>query len=129
MTEPTWLTFDEVVRLHDRVIARFGGSPGLRDENLLRSALDRPQNLWSYGGEASMALLAASLGFGLAKNHAFIDGNKRAAALGVAAFLHRNGFALPLERQEMVDAYQNLAAGSLSESEFADFVGAHLTRR
>ncbi len=129
MTEPTWLTFDEVVLIHDRVIARFGGSPGLRDENLLRSALARPRNLWSYGGEQSTSRLAASLGYGLAKNHAFIDGNKRAAAAGVAAFVLHNGFDLPLEREEGIDAYQNLAAGTISELDFAAFVEKHLTRR
>jgi death-on-curing protein len=125
VTDPVWLSFAEVVELHDRVIARFGGSPGLRDEGLLRSALDRPRNVWSYEPDATLFRLAASLGFGLAKNHAFVDGNKRIAALAVAAFLFRNGYDLPLECDQMVDAYQQLASGARSESEFEAFVERH----
>ena len=74
--EPAWVTYDQVIAIHSRQLRRFGGAPGLRDDGLLRSALERPVNKWHYE-QADLAELAAAYAFGLAKNHAFIDGNKR----------------------------------------------------
>ena len=127
--EPRWLEFDKVIRLHEEVVRMSGGMPGARDENLLRSALDRPQNLWFYADERAVAKLVALYAFGIAKNHAFLDGNKRSAALCASVFARRCGFVFEPDIDSAIEVYQNLAAGTLSEAEFADFVGAHLTRR
>lgn len=78
MTEPEWLTVDVVVDLHAEQLARFGGPPGVRDVGLLESACARPINQWVYG-ETRLPALAAAYAFGLARNHAFVDGNKRIA--------------------------------------------------
>src|SRR5215813_11369644 len=90
--EPTWLSYKEIVAVHSRQLRRFGGAPGLRDEGLLRSALERPVNKWHYE-QADLAQLAAAYGFGLAKNHAFVDGNKRIAFMSMMVFLRRNAVA------------------------------------
>ena len=74
VTAPAWLTYDQVIAMHSRQLRRFGGAPGLRDEGLLRSALERPVNKWHYE-QADLGALAAAYAFGLAKNHAFVDGN------------------------------------------------------
>src|SRR5437588_10140576 len=88
--EPAWLTFEQVVAIHSLQLRRFGGAPGLRDAGLLRSAIERPPNKWHYE-QADLAALAAAYAFGLAKNHAFTDGNKRIAFLTMLAFLRNNG--------------------------------------
>src|SRR5438309_11798057 len=91
--EPTWLLREFVITVHERLIAEYGGSSGLRDEGLLESALARPVHLFTYG-TPSLAQLAASYAVGIAKNHAFIDGNKRTAFVAAAVFLERNGLNL-----------------------------------
>jgi death-on-curing protein len=90
--EPVWLLREFIVAIHERLIADYGGSPGLRDEGLLESALARPMHLFTYG-KPSLAELAAAYAVGIAKNHAFIDGNKRTAFVAAAVFLERNRFA------------------------------------
>src|SRR5438477_12284174 len=93
MTEakaPAWVTYDQVIAIHSRQLRRFGGAPGLRDDGLLRSALERPANKWHYE-QANLAELAAAYAFGLAKNHAFVDGNKRIAFMSMMIFLRKNG--------------------------------------
>ncbi len=93
--EPRWLEFDKVIRLHEEVTRMSGGMPGVRDENLLRSALDRPRNSWSYAEERGVARLAASYAFSIAKNHAFLDGNKRSASdMRIMFCVYRYGFRL-----------------------------------
>src|SRR5216684_4339318 len=88
--EPAWVTYDQVIAMHSRQLRRFGGAPGLRDDAMLRSALDRAINKWHYE-QAELPELAAGYAFGLAKNHAFVDGNKRIAFMAMMGFLLKNG--------------------------------------
>src|SRR6185295_5138102 len=88
--EPRWITYEQAIAIHSRQLRRFGGAPGLRDEGMLRSALERPVNKWQYE-QAEMAVLAAAYAFGLAKNHALVDGNKRVAFMTMMTFLRKNG--------------------------------------
>src|SRR6195952_4550570 len=88
--EPRWITYEQAIAIHSRQLRRFGGAPGLRDEGMLRSALERPINKWRYE-QAELAELGAAYAYGLAKNHAFVDGNKRIAFLSMRIFLVKNG--------------------------------------
>src|ERR1700704_314639 len=90
--EPRWITYEQAIAIHSRQLQRFGGAPGLRDEGMLRSALERPINKWRYE-QSALAELASAYAFGLAKNHAFIDGKKRIAFMAMMAFAHKNGVA------------------------------------
>src|SRR5689334_15775460 len=87
--EPRWITYEQAVAIHSRQLRRFGGAPGLRDEGMLRSALERPINKWRYE-QSELAELAAAYAFGLAKNHAFVDGNKRIAFMAKTISLLKN---------------------------------------
>ncbi|MCJ2128731.1 type II toxin-antitoxin system death-on-curing family toxin [Methylobacterium sp. E-045] len=115
MTEPRWLTSEEVRIAHERQLVRFGGPPGLRDENALESALARPINRWRYE-DGDLATLAAAYAFGLARNHAFIDGNKRIAFVAMVLFLRLNGIAFRPEQAEATTIIRGLAAGEIEES-------------
>lgn len=114
MNEPLWLTEAGVIALHQEQLARFGGPPGLRDAGLLSSALNRPRNKWAYEG-ADLVGCAAAYAFGLARNHPFIDGNKRIAFLAMAGFLEKNGTRFEANHGEAIAAVLELAAGNLSE--------------
>ena len=114
--------------LHDESLAEHGGAPGLRDEGLLDSALARPLNLVAYG-EPDHAALAAAHGVGLAKNHAFVDGNKRAAFLAVGLFLALNGQRLAATQADATLTMLAIASGALGEDEFAAWIRAHLQPR
>ena len=118
MSEPVWLALEVLLAIHDEQLAEHGGGEGLRDQGLLESALARPRNLHAYG-ETSLTVLAASLGFGLARNHPFVDGNKRTAYVAVETFLALNGIALLASDAECVVAMLDLAAGDLPEAGFA----------
>ena len=124
MREVVWIEKQALLLLHNISLAEHGGSPGLRDEGLLDSALARPQNLAVYG-EPDLAALAAAYGFGLAKNHPFIDGNKRAAFLGIGLCLDLNGMALDVDQPEAIATIFALAAGELSEDELAVWIRDH----
>src|SRR5207244_9486259 len=91
--EPLWITYEQAIAIHSRQLRRFGGAPGLRDEGMLRPALERPINKWRYE-QTDLAEQAAAYAFGLAKNHAFIDGNKRIAFMAMVGLLHKNDGAL-----------------------------------
>lgn len=119
MNEPRWVLKGVVVAVHCLLIDEHGGRPGIRDEVLLESALSRPRQRFSYEPESTLFDLAAAYGFGLAKNHPFIDGNIRAALAIAALFLELNGFSLDAPEPEAVVMIENLAASNLSESEFA----------
>jgi death on curing protein len=119
---PIWVDKRALLLLHTESLAQFGGAPGLRDEGLLDSALARPVNKHSYEGCTDLAVLAAAYGFGLAKNHAFIDGNKRAAFLAVGIFLAINGLRLNATPVDAIQTVLALAAGDLDESRFADWI-------
>ena len=128
-SEPIWLTAVQLKMLHADALKLFGGSPGVRDEGLLESALGRPRHLWAYGGAVTLFDLAAAYGFGITKNHAFIDGNKRAGALGIRAFLFRNGYRFAPDQAEMVATIEGVAAGTVSEGELATWIEESSTAR
>lgn len=116
-----WITRMGLLRLHEMSLAQFGGAAGLRDEGLLESAMDRAKNLAHYS-EPDIADLAAAYGYGLAKNHAFVDGNKRAAFLAVGLFLRLNGQMLTATQPDATQSVLALASGDLSEPDFADWL-------
>lgn len=109
-----WLTSDLVQAIHARQLRLFGGPPGLRDEGALESALGRPMNRAAYG-VTDLAELAAAYAFGIAKNHPFIDGNKRAAFLSLITFLGLNGIDFLVEEAQAVVMVRGLAAGEIDE--------------
>ena len=123
-----WVDRRALLLLHGESLAEHGGSVGLRDEGLLDSALARPLNLVAYG-EPDFADLAASYAFGLAKNHAFVDGNKRAAFLSAGLFLVLNGYRLTASQVDATQAVLALAASELSEVEFARWLRANTAAR
>ena len=123
-----WVDKSALLLLHAESLAEHGGRAGLRDEGLLDSALARPLNLVAYG-EPDLADLAAAYAFGLAKNHPFVDGNKRAAFLGAGLFLALNGFRLRASQVDATQAMLALAAGELSEEAFARWLRANVTPR
>jgi death on curing protein len=112
--EPIWITYEQAVAIHSRQLRRFGGAPGLRDEGMLRSALERPINKWTYE-QASLAELAAAHAFGLGKNHAFVDGNKRIAFVAMMTFLRRNSVPFGPDPAQSTAIILALAAGEVSE--------------
>lgn len=115
-----------MLALHKESIAAFGGSDGMRDEGLLDSALARPENLFCYGSP-TLYEPAAGYTYGIAKNHPFIDGNKRTAFLTGAVFLMDNGFQPMVSEAEVVSAMTGLAAGQLTEAEFAQWLAQSFT--
>ena len=115
-----WVTLDVAITAHAEQLAEHGGGEGVRDERLLESAMSRPQNLAAYG-EPDAAALAAAYAFGIARNHPFVDGNKRTAAVVSETFLVLNGHRLTATDAELVVAFLALAAGELSEEELADW--------
>jgi death-on-curing protein len=125
-----WVEKALVLAIHDRQLAEHGGSAGVRDEGLLESALARPQQLRAYGDPApDLADLAAALAHGLARNHPFVDGNKRTAAVACETFLELNGATLEAEDLELYPLYLALAEGKLSERDFAAWLRTHAHTR
>jgi death-on-curing protein len=123
--EPNWLSFEQVLAMHSRQLRRFGGAPSLRDEGILRSALERPVNKWQYeqaDGQLDLAVLAAAYAFGLAKNHAFVDGNKRIAFLAMVVFLRRNGVQFAPDQAQSTKIILALAAGEVSEESLTRWI-------
>nr|WP_232343613.1 type II toxin-antitoxin system death-on-curing family toxin [Novosphingopyxis sp. YJ-S2-01] len=116
---------DVVHALHEAQIAEHGGGSGLRDQGLLESALARPQNIAAYG-EPSAAELATAYLFGLAKNHPFVDGNKRTAAVCALLFLRLNGFDFTIGEAELVVLVLGVAAGELSEDDVTAWFAGHI---
>jgi len=124
--EIVWLHPETVRAIHNRQIAEHGGSEGIRDEGLLDSALSRPQNLLAYGENTDIAALAASYAYGIARNHAFIDGNKRTALVVTRTFLAMNGVDLSATQQEKYLTFLKLAEGSIDEEQLADWIRQHI---
>lgn len=118
---PVWLTVAEVKALHERQLARFGGPAGIRDPGALESALGRARNKWEYEG-ADMAALAAAHAFGIARNHPFVDGNKRAAFVAMMLFLRKNGLRFAPPQVEATRIILDLAAGLVSEESLARWI-------
>src|SRR5882762_11548757 len=118
---PTWVTYDQVIAMHSRLLRRFGGAPGRRDEGMLRSALERPANKWHYE-QAGLAELAAAYAFGLAKNHAFVDGNKRIAFMTMMTFLRKNLVPFAPDPAQSTSIILSLAAGEVSEDSLTRWI-------
>jgi death on curing protein len=122
-----WISKRLALAIHDRQLAEHGGGTGVRDEGLLDSALARPQQLFAYGDPPpDIAALAASLAYGLARNHPFVDGNKRTAHVCYRAFLALNDAQLQASEEEKYIAMLSLAEGSTDEAQFADWLRQHL---
>jgi death on curing protein len=125
MQEPFWINKPEVLVAHSRQLAEHGGSDGLRDEGLLESALNKPRNVFAYEDDASIFRLAASYAFGIARNHPFVDGNKRTALVVSISFLRLNGVRIIAPQQDTYLTFLRLAEGTLSEEELAAWFSSH----
>ena len=122
MREPIWIDANALRLLHGETLAEFGGLSGIRDEGLFLSALARPQNLFAYEKVTSISRLAGAYAYGIARNHPFNDGNKRAAFLAIGMFLAINGFLLEVEPTEAVNTMLALAAGDLLELDLVSWI-------
>jgi death-on-curing protein len=125
MQEPLWISKRAVLAIHNEQLAEHGGLSGLRDEGLFESALARPRNLFLYEESADIFLLAAAYAYGIARNHPFVDGNKRAALTVSMAFLDRNGWDVVDQKDEEYLTFLRLAEGSLSEEALAQWFRSH----
>lgn len=128
MNDWAWIQRRVIVAAHGEQLAEHGGAGGIRDAGLLESALARAQNLAAYG-DPDVAALAAAYGFGIARNHPFVDGNKRAALIATELFLVLNGHELVAGDADCVLTVLALAAGELEEAEFAAWLRQHLVTR
>jgi death-on-curing protein len=125
MNEPRWLTLDDIENIHAEQLALFGGPAGIRDRGALESALGRPINRWNYEN-ADMAQLAAAYAFGIARNHPFVDGNKRTAFAALMVFLRLNGIPFAPPPPDATAAMMALAAGEIDEAGFARWIAANM---
>lgn len=123
--EPVWVQIEVALAVHDRQLAEHGGGVGVRDAGLLDSALARPQNQWAYGVD-DICALAAAYAFDIARNHPFIDGNKRTAWVLARLFLALNAVAILFDATDAIRTVLALAAGDLSEDELADWFREHI---
>ncbi len=122
-----WISKRLALAIHERQLAEHGGIAGVRDDDLLESAISRPQQMAAYGDPPpDLADLAASLAFGLARNHPFLDGNKRTAAVACETFIVLNGGRLMADTLALYPEYIALAEGSLAEADFAAWLRRHL---
>lgn len=121
MSTPMWIDQRDCLAVHDMMLARFGGSAGVRDPGLLESALARPQQLHAYG-EPTRSDLAAGYAVGIIRNHPFIDGNKRTGFMMAAMFLELNGLSFTASEQEVVKFTLAMAAGELDETSYSEFL-------
>ena len=121
MSEPHWFTYEQAIAAHSLQLRRYGGAAGLRDEGALRSALKRPVNKWHYEN-TELPELAASYAFGLVKNHAFVDGNKRIGFIAMVAFLRKNGVAFKPDQAQSTAIILAVATGEVSEGSLARWI-------
>jgi death-on-curing protein len=119
--EPAWVTNKQAIAIHSRQLRRFGGAPGLRDEGMPQSALQRPQDKWHYE-QSKLPELAAAYAFGLAKNRAFVDGNKRIAFMAMMIFLRKNGVRFAPDPAHATTIIVSLAAGEVSEESLTRWI-------
>ena len=126
MAKIKWILDETVLAIHKRQIAEHGGIAGIRDENLLSSALARPQNFEAYGENVEIPQLAAAYAFGIAKNHPFLDGNKRTAFVVMRTFLLINGYDIEATQEEKYITFIKLAEGELSEEELVEWIKSKL---
>ncbi|MFA4894511.1 type II toxin-antitoxin system death-on-curing family toxin [Brevundimonas sp.] len=122
MAEPIWLDQPAMMQAHDEVIALTGGAAGLRDEGLLLSALSRPLNAYGYEGQGDITVLGATYAVAIAKNHPFIDGNKRAAFVGMVVFLARNGLRLRATQEDATATMYGVAEGKIDIDALAAWI-------
>ena len=123
-----WIQREVILAVHEAQLAEHGGGAGVRDPGLLESALARPGNLAAYG-KPDAAELAAAYGYGISRNHPFLDGNKRTAFVAVELFLQLNGFDLEADDAACVLMMLRVAAGDVSEADFAAWIRGHAARR
>ena len=114
-----WIRMDVVLAIHDRQLAEFGGLEGVRDDNALHASLDRPLNMAAYTPSCDAADLAAAYAYGFARSHAFFDANKRTAWVLARLFLAHNGYALRVDRNDVIPCVVSLAAGDMKQEDFA----------
>ena len=125
MDEPVWVSKRAVLAIHSEQLAQHGGSDGIRDETLLDSALAKPRNVFAYADEPDIFRLAASYAFGISRNQAFIDGNKRTALVISITFLARNGWDIVASKEDTYFTFLHLAEDTLSEEELAAWFTQH----
>jgi death on curing protein len=123
-----WVADSVVLAIHEAQLAEHGGIAGIRDEGLLASALARPRNLEAYGEDVDAAALAAAYAFSIARNHPFLDGNKRAAFVVMELFLNLNGWVLNAGDADCISTMLALAAGDLSEKALVAWLRSHIAR-
>jgi death-on-curing protein len=123
--EPRWVSKRAVLALHSEQLAEHGGSDGIRDESLLDSALAKPKNVFAYGDAPDLFRLAASYAYGIARNHALVDGNKRTALVVSVLFLNRNGWDVEASKEDEYFTFLHVADGSLSEEDLAAWFTTH----
>ena len=128
MTVLRWIDRTVLIAIHDMQLAEHGGGTGLRDGNLLESALAKPENLAAHGNPDAAAL-AAAYGYGISRNHAFIDGNKRTALVAAELFLQLNGWRLVVDDSDCVLTMLAVATGDITKDAFADWLRAHLHKK
>lgn len=121
--EPVWISPDLIRAIHERQLTEHGGGSGVRDEGMLESALARPRQKYACGGAAVDVIeLAATYAFGLSRNHPFVDGNKRTAAVACEVFLELNGHTLLASDEDLYPLFLGLAAGEVSEEALTDWL-------
>jgi death on curing protein len=125
MNEPLWISKKSVLAMHSGQLAEHGGQDGIRDETLLDSALAKPLNVFAYADQPDIFRLAASYAFGIARNHAFVDGKKRTALVVSLTFLDRNGWDIVAPKEDLYFTFLHLADGSLSEAGLAAWFTKH----
>ncbi|MGQ3354441.1 MAG: type II toxin-antitoxin system death-on-curing family toxin [Phreatobacter sp.] len=126
LVEPRWVDIEQALQIHTEQLAEHGGAAGVRYEGLLASALARPQNLYGYQPDATIQELAASYAHGLAKNHPFIDGNKRTSYAVTALFLEMCGFRIAVDEGHIVETWKMLAEGLIDEVDMAEWFDRYL---
>jgi death-on-curing protein len=126
ITKVEWIVPNTVMAMHKEQLAEHGGTDGLRDEGLLLSALARPENLYAYGENVDFAALAASYAFGIAKNHPFLDGNKRTALVVAISFLNLNGYDFDAPPAETYATFLGVADGTVPEETLAEWIRERL---
>ncbi len=123
MNEPIWISLDLILAIHERQLAEHGGGSGVRDQGMLESALARPEQKFSYGGVGVDGIeLAAGYLFGLSRNHPFVDGNKRTAAVACEVFLELNGYRLLASDEDLYPLFLGLAAGEVDETALVEWL-------
>lgn len=117
MTEPYWLDIDDICAIHGEILAESGGASGILNQGILESTLNKPKNLYHYEENVTLYKLAASYGYGLAKNHGFVDGNKRIALIAVYTFLSINGIEMTASEIDATNVFLDLAASLQTQEE------------